>query len=106
MQDAAARLSLSDDETLDGVTRWFGQFGPADPNYLAVHYNRFIDARTFALEGRHGRLNILDIGAHWLHNAFFYANRDHELTCVDSPDCLTYDPVKRAAEAMRAKLKT
>ena len=51
------------------------------------------------------RLQILDIGAHWLHNAFFYANRGQKLIVMDSPLTLELPQVRNAAEMMGAEVR-
>lgn len=99
-------LVLSDDETVQGATVWFDQFGRTDVSYMSVHWERFLRTREFALDGTDAqdRLVILDVGAHWLHNAFLYANRGHQLICVDAPDLMQTDVIGRAANAMGATI--
>ncbi|MGH8092745.1 MAG: methyltransferase domain-containing protein [Chthoniobacterales bacterium] len=51
------------------------------------------------------RSQIPDIWAHWLHNAFFYANRGHHLTVTDAADTLERLPAQEAARAMGAEIR-
>lgn len=102
-----SEFNLTEDETLEGVYRWFAQFGPTPVDYLRAHYARFGQTRDFTLSttAPGAVLEILDVGAHWLHNAFFYANRGHRLSLMDAPDTLGKPHVKRAAKAMGASIR-
>ena len=103
----AKHFVLSHDESLDAVNSWFACFGLTDANYLRSHFSRFKATRNFALSGfpPDARLTILDVGAHWLHNAFFYANLGHSLIVTDAPDTLEREAVKKAAAAMGADIR-
>lgn len=92
---------------MEGVIHWFEQFGPTDTRYLSAHYARYLSTRDFTLSAVPGnrRLRILDVGAHWLHNAFFYANRGHKLIVMDSPQTLEISRVKDAADRMGAEVR-
>lgn len=100
-------LKLTNDETVGGVRAWFAQFGQTDTRYLETHYRRYLQTRTFALSevptGKH--LRILDIGSHWLHNAFFYANQGHQLIVMDAPITLEIPAVREAARMMDAEIR-
>lgn len=101
------QFTLTEDESFEGVAAWFAQFGPTDVRYFRAHYERYLKTRDFALSGipPDSQLVILDIGAHWLHNAFFYANRGHRLIVMDAPDTLERTPVKLAAANMGADIR-
>jgi 2-polyprenyl-3-methyl-5-hydroxy-6-metoxy-1,4-benzoquinol methylase len=101
------RFILTEDESIAGVLEWFNQFGPTHTNYLRAHYARYLQTRDFALSivPEERRLRILDIGAHWLHNAFFYANQGHDLVVVDAPGTLTRRSVQQAAAKMGAETR-
>jgi 2-polyprenyl-3-methyl-5-hydroxy-6-metoxy-1,4-benzoquinol methylase len=101
------KFCLADDESVDSVIAWFSQFGCTDSNYLRAHFSRYVYTRDFSLFGVPAgiQLTVLDIGAHWLHNAFFYANRGHHLICMDAPDVLGMPSVMSAAEAMSAEIR-
>lgn len=98
---------LTDDESVEGISAWFGQFGTTDTKYLRLHYARYIETLEFVFPCKDARApqEILDVGAHWLHNAFFYANRGHHLIVMDAPDTLQRPAVKVAAEVMGAKIR-
>jgi 2-polyprenyl-3-methyl-5-hydroxy-6-metoxy-1,4-benzoquinol methylase len=99
---------LVENTNFESALSWFEQFGRTDAAYLSAHFDRFLKTKDFALQGAQqsfGPRTILDVGAHWLHNAFLYANDGHKLICVDAPNTLTLPSVKRAAEAMGAILK-
>lgn len=94
-------------KTIDigSVTEWFGRCGLTDNKYLETHFTRFRATKDFALPAPgSSRLTILDIGAHWLHNALLFANDGHRLVCVDEPGVLSQPSVVVAAEAMGATL--
>jgi SAM-dependent methyltransferase len=61
------------------------EHGNAHPDYLKAHVNRFLLTRSLLLEqwpmSRGNR--ILDIGAHWLHNAICYAISGFDVTASD-----------------------
>jgi SAM-dependent methyltransferase len=61
------------------------EYGIPDAGYLKTHLNRFLMTRSLLLEqweiGRGNR--ILDIGAHWLHNAICYAISGFAVTASD-----------------------
>lgn len=101
--DTDLKAPLPKDDVED-IAAWFDQFGPTDPSYLRAHYERFRSTRDFALAPVGGgvRLRILDIGAHWLHNAYFYAERGHSVVCMDAPDTLRVPAVIAAARSMGA----
>src|ERR1700675_612730 len=71
--------------TLEFVLRICQEYDLPDPNYLTAHLNRFLLTRSLLLEqwqiSRGNR--ILDIGAHWLHNAACYAISGFDVTASD-----------------------
>lgn len=75
--------------------------GHTDEAYLAHHYGRFI--RTFGLfhattPARRGA-RVLDLGAHWLHQALLWREAGYEVTAVDIPATFSLDAVRALAEA-------
>jgi 2-polyprenyl-3-methyl-5-hydroxy-6-metoxy-1,4-benzoquinol methylase len=94
---------LLNELTLETVTDWFTPFHTDEP-YLRIHFNRFKITRDFVLDRSGSSEDILDIGAHWLHNAFFYANEGHRVHCVDAPNTMRKEGVQAAARAMDATL--
>lgn len=93
-------------ENLDNVLEWFRNFNGTDENYLRGHYERYQRTLQFALDESNceTKLDILDIGCHWLHNTFFYSNRGHRVVATDAPDLMDYDSVVTASKAMNAVL--
>ena len=75
----------------------FEQAGGTDTNYLKGHYYRFITAYGY-LEPRLGeKKRILDIGAHWLHQALLYSLNGHNVIAADFPATLALAAVKKLA---------
>lgn len=95
--------TLLNELNVDSITRWFAQYG-SDESYLRVHFKRFELTREFVFEEPRAAEEILEIGAHWLHSAFFFANEGHHLHCVDSPNTMRHPGVQAAAKAMGATL--
>lgn len=95
------------DETLEEVIEWFRQFGKTDESYLSAHWNRYKRTLNFVMSdvSPNAKLDILDVGSHWLHNAFLYAARGHRLICSDAPDLMGNRAVLAAAEYMKIKLR-
>lgn len=94
---------LLDEVTVDSTTRWFAQF-VTDEYYLRGHFNRFKLTKEFVLEDIRAPEEMLEVGAHWLHNAFFFANEGHLLHGVDAPNTMRNPAVQAAARAMGATL--
>jgi 2-polyprenyl-6-hydroxyphenyl methylase/3-demethylubiquinone-9 3-methyltransferase len=105
LSDGSAQHVLSAATDLAAVTAWFGQFGPTDLGYLGAHHQRFLKTKNF-VDSRpvSRRLRILDVGAHWLHHAFFYANDGHKLFCVDARPTMVDPSVRAVGKAMGARL--
>jgi hypothetical protein len=95
---------FANEDNRAAVFAWFEQFGLSDWNYFRNHYDRLKVTKHFALAGIRERLTILNVGAHWLHEAFFYANDGHKLHCVDAPNVMEEPSVVSAAKAMNATL--
>ncbi len=94
------------DTSVQNVLTWFRQFGPTDEGYLIAHFARFTETAKFALaEKQNTHLTVLDVGAHWLHNAFFYANEGHTVICLETGSQLESESVQNVARAMAAETK-
>lgn len=71
------------------LTMDFGEFSKyfgntSDLDYLKCHYPRFCATRDFAYEHwRWGQADILDIGAHWLHQSVLFSLDGHRITAAD-----------------------
>jgi SAM-dependent methyltransferase len=74
-----------EEPTPELVLRICQEYGIPDVGYLKTHVNRFLMTRSLLLEQwkieRGNR--ILDIGAHWLHNAICYAISGFAVTASD-----------------------
>ncbi len=91
--------------TLEEVRHWFASTAATDEGYLCAHFSRFVDTYRFAQAGLGGKPQvILDIGAHWLHHAFLYANDGHRLVCADNPITASNPDVKKIASTIGASL--
>lgn len=88
----------------ENVTTWFSGIGMPHQGYLDGHYERFEATHTFVSESLPPKSTILDIGAHWLHQAMFFANDGHKLICADVPFTLNEPVVQKAAKAMGADI--
>lgn len=67
----------------DELCAWLSARGPTDAGYLRGHFPRFAMTHAFACETLAPRATILDVGAHWLHQAAFFARDGHKLICAD-----------------------
>ena len=81
----SSQLSLPDMLTV------FDGYGGTDKNYLTYHYKRFVATLTeFDRTWHRARgVRVLDIGAHWLHQAVLWRRAGYALTAMDLP--LTFD---------------
>lgn len=87
------------------MVSFFERFGETDVNYLRSHFDRWVATKQFATEGLpSSRLRVLDIGAHWLHNAYLYAIDGHQLICADAPDTFQMGSVRAVAAELGIKL--
>lgn len=94
---------VEDSRTVDAAVSWFAKFGGTDVAYLRSSWDRYMLTRDFIGQLRAGS-NVLDVGSHWLHQAYVYADEGHNLICVDAPNTLSMPSVIAAAQAMRAQL--
>lgn len=90
--------------TVECVSAWFAQAGGTDDGYLRAHFSRFLRLREFASESLRPNSTILDVGAHWLHQAALLADVGHKMLCVDVPATLQNEVVVRQAALMGAEL--
>lgn len=88
------------------ASAFFRQFGGTDFSCLEHHFSRFrATADEMVVESpppTHPR--VLDIGAHWLHQAALLWAADFDVTAVDLPDTLETEWVRAAAARMRVPL--
>jgi 2-polyprenyl-6-hydroxyphenyl methylase/3-demethylubiquinone-9 3-methyltransferase len=77
-----------------------GYFDPGtDKAYLATHQNRFLRTRDLAAHRWTWKCaEVLDVGAHWLHQSVLYARDGHKVVAVDQPAVLAKAAVTNTAE--------
>ncbi len=95
-----------DDARLSECKSIFAKHGGTDYNYLEHHWPRFV---TTKLEVESTRplpqsAKILDIGAHWLHQAMLYALDGHKVTALDLPVTMIDAGVLQTADTMGIRL--
>lgn len=83
---------------------WFARFGDTDAGYLKAHFPRFMQTKEFAIGKTRDKLNVLDVGAHWLHHAYLYAIDGHTVHCVDAPNTMRESSVIAAAQELGCSL--
>ena len=94
-----------DTVTLENMQDWFSQFGNTDVHYLNSSFPRFQATYEFVRPAlAAGQMTIMDIGAHWLHHSFFYANDGHKLVCADVPGSISDPSTRQIAAAFGADL--
>jgi 2-polyprenyl-6-hydroxyphenyl methylase/3-demethylubiquinone-9 3-methyltransferase len=103
----AARLPpLSSRPRVQELMSWFRDSGHTDEEYLRTHYPRF--RRTLELfeqdwDPRRGE-RVLDVGAHWLHQAAMWAAAGYRVTAMDLPGTFETDAVRAVAGALGIRL--
>lgn len=89
-------------ESVDSYIARVAQHGLTDESYLRVHYARYRETRDLFRAtwdpARQGR-RLLDIGAHWLHQAVMYADEGFEVTAADLPLTFDFPSVQALAKA-------
>ncbi len=85
---------------IDDFQALFEACGGTDVLYLRHHFQRYAETKRKLLTSwDRGRGNaILDIGAHWLHQAMLYATDGFAVTALDMPVTLEFPSVKALAE--------
>lgn len=88
------------------VSQYKGYFnGTTDLFYLELHYARFLATRQLAYESwKWEGANVLDIGAHWLHQSVLYALDGHHVTAADLAITLDDPAVKKIASTHDIRL--
>jgi 2-polyprenyl-6-hydroxyphenyl methylase/3-demethylubiquinone-9 3-methyltransferase len=83
----------------------FAGFGETDFEYLRTHYSRFvITKRILEATWTDRQASVLDVGAHWLHQAVLYARDGYRVTAADFTQTLAQPGVRKAAAAYQIKL--
>ena len=90
---------------LDLAIAHFEGHGLSDVGYLRLHHGRFTRTKALyeATATRKGG-NVLDVGAHWLHQSYLYAADGYRVTAADVPSTLGMDAVKAIAAASGIRL--
>ena len=78
----------------------FQKHGGTDQDYLFAHYSRFCATQKLFYEDKScvQGCRLLDIGAHWLHQALLYALDGFKVTAADFPITIQDESVKRLAQ--------
>lgn len=99
----------SDIPSLDELTAFFEAHGVTDRRYLAQHYRRFrstldefLATSSAGVDGK----AVLDIGAHWLHQAVLWQRAGCTVTAVDVAATFELPQVQSAAAAEQIHLCT
>lgn len=83
------------------LTDLFESHGGTDRDYLAHHYQRFAST-LFEFDHSWDKargIRVLDIGAHWLHQAVLWRRAGYEVTAMDMPVTFEFDCVRSLAES-------
>lgn len=102
--DSFGSMPESNVPSLNQALTWFETNGGTDRAYLSSSYDRF--AKSFEyVNGRIEKTSVIaDIGAHWLHQAFFFATSGHRVSAFDVPTTMTRDNVKAQARLLQIDL--
>ncbi|HEY2394777.1 MAG TPA: methyltransferase domain-containing protein [Rudaea sp.] len=90
----------------DELADLFAACGGTDLDYLRFHFPRHADTKRRVLAGwtRTNGTRVLDVGAHWLHQAVLYATDGFEVSALDLPLTLGADNVRAVADAHAIRL--
>jgi len=91
---------------LSAFIELFAAHGGTEEAYLRDHYPRFVATRELVLANWNGvrGLRILDVGAHWLHQALLYAMDGFAVTALDVPATMDAPEVRAVAAAHAIEL--
>ena len=92
--------------TLDEYAALFAAHGDSGADYLRRHFARFAATRQRLLShANHAHGNqVLDVGAHWLHQAVLYAADGFAVTALDLPATLEFESVRSLAREHSIRL--
>lgn len=79
----------------------FGEAGGTDLDYLEAHLPRFLNTfrRFDSRWDRRRGVRMLDIGAHWLHQAVVFALGGYQVTAADVPVTFELESVQKLADS-------
>ena len=85
--------------SLEAYLRMFDEHGGTDVVYLRNHWQRFRTTKAIFEQGRSATAGkkVLDVGAHWLHQALLFALDGYTVTAADLPDTMNAANVVSAA---------
>jgi 2-polyprenyl-3-methyl-5-hydroxy-6-metoxy-1,4-benzoquinol methylase len=103
---ANARAVTATLPNIEEYAAMFAAHGDSGAEYLRWHFARFVATKQRLLS--HGNRisgnQVLDVGAHWLHQALLYAIDGFAVTALDLPATLEIDSVRALAEAHSIRL--
>ncbi|MDY0982069.1 MULTISPECIES: class I SAM-dependent methyltransferase [Stenotrophomonas] len=82
----------------------FDEHGGTPEYYLSDHYERFRKTFNEFNATWNGGTRVLDIGAHWLHQAVMWRRSGYSVTAVEFPEIFLNPMVLPIANAMKIKL--
>jgi len=86
--------------TLDTYLAEFARHGGTDDGYLRQHWPRFVRTKAiFEQDWRRRDARVLDLGAHWLHQALLFALDGYRVTAADLATTLAAPNVAALARA-------
>ena len=86
--------------SLDAYLREFARHGGTDDGYLRQHWPRFVRTKAiFEQDWARRDARVLDVGAHWLHQALLFAQDGYRVTGADLATTLAAPNVVALAEA-------
>ncbi len=94
-------MSSSTAPEIEEYLQLFRAHGGTDEPYLRHHFQRFADTKQRFLShwDRTRGNHLLDVGAHWLHQALLYAIDGFEVTALDLPTTFEMANVRSLAQA-------
>jgi 2-polyprenyl-6-hydroxyphenyl methylase/3-demethylubiquinone-9 3-methyltransferase len=92
--------------TFDDYIKLFEEHGGTDENYLNKHFLRFHNTylRFASSHKQSESQSVVDVGAHWLHQALLYALAGHQVEAFNLPTTFKKGKVKSLASAYNIKL--
>jgi len=85
---------------------FFEACGGTDLKYLEHHFPRYVQTKKRFLVRwpRERGVRILDVGAHWLHQALMYARDGFQVTALDMPITFEMENVRKLARTHEIEL--
>ncbi|WP_177229428.1 class I SAM-dependent methyltransferase [Dyella sp. OK004] len=88
----------------DDYLSLFRQHGGTSEDYLKDHFERFRKTLDEFNTSWVGGKRVLDIGAHWLHQAVMWRQGGFEVMAVELPVVFQQEPIRRIAHIMNIQL--